>query len=364
MNYSINKNSGKSAYLQLYEQLRRDIVNGTYKFGDKLPSKRILSEETDTSVVTAEHAFEILSDEGYIESRQRYGYFVTYQNGGFIPVAEKETVFEKSSPLCHNDEDFPFSILAKIMRKTISEHAETLTVKSSNSGLPEFRRAICDYLARAKGMKVLPKQVIIGSGAEYLYGLTVQFLGRDRIYGVETPSYDKILSVYRANGVECELLKLGGNGILSSELEKTRATVLHTTPFGSYPSGVTADISKRREYIEWAKKRSGVIIEDDYNSEFTVSSKNDDTVFSLEPENSVIYINTFTKTVAASMRVGYMVLPINFVDDFERICGFYSCTVPTFEQYVLAQLIDSGDFERHINRIRRRRRQALKDQNF
>jgi GntR family transcriptional regulator/MocR family aminotransferase len=188
----------------------------------------------------------------------------------------------------------------------------------------------------------------------------VQFLGRDKIYALENPSYEKIHSVYKANGAMCELLKLGKDGILTSQLNKSKASVLHITPFQSFPSGVTASASKRNEYIKWATDRGAVIIEDDFNSEFTVSTKNEDTVFSLEPTESVIYVNTFTKTIAPSMRIGYMVLPEKLTEAFFDKMGFYSCTVPVFEQYVLAEIIANGDFERHINRTRRKMRQIDK----
>ena len=362
MRYFIDFNSPQKAYLQIYHQIRNDITNYVYKYGDRLPSKRTLADETMTSVITVEHAYEILCDEGYAESKERIGYFVTYREKEFVPV--KETLYSSynvKNDYKHSDEDFPFTVLVKTMRNVISGYGEQILVKSPNSGCIELRQAIADYLARGKGIMVLPEQIIIGSGAEYLYGLIVQFLGRDRIYGIENPSYEKIYSVYKSNGAECDLLALGSDGILTSELLRTKASVLHITPFRSFPSGVTASASKRNEYIKWASCENRIIIEDDFNSEFTVSRKNEDTVFSLEPHRSVIYINPFTKTIVPSMRIGYMVLPKEFVDEFLKKIGFYSCTVPIFEQYVLAELIKNGDFERHINRIRRKRRQALKE---
>ncbi len=346
--------------MQLYQQLREDITTFVYKYGDKLPSKRILAEEALTSVITVEHALSILCDEGYIEAVERKGYYVVYQKDNFLPIGEQEyTAIENSS--YHRSEEFPFSVFAKTMRNVISKYGEQLLVKSPNSGCYELKKAISDYLARGKGMKVSTDQIVIGSGAEYLYGLIVQFLGKEKIYAIEKPSYEKILSVYKANGAECELLKLGKDGILTSQLNTAKATVLHITPFRSFPSGVTASASKRNEYIQWALDRNGIIIEDDFNSEFTVSRKNEDTVFSLEPEKSVIYVNTFTKTVAPSMRIGYMILPSGLVDSFLKKMGFYSCTVPIFEQYVLAEFINNGDFERHINRTRRKLRQQLRN---
>ena len=263
-------------------------------------------------------------------------------------------------PQAVSDEEFPLSVFARTMRNAISKYGEKLLIKAPNFGVWELRRAISAYLARSKGIRVESEQIVIGSGAEYLYGLIVQFFGREKQYAVEDPSYEQIRSVYRANGATIDLLRMGSDGVLTSELRRTKAEILHVTPFRSFPSGVTASASKRREYIEWAKTRDGIIIEDDFDSEFTVSTKHEDTVFSLEPTKSVIYFNTFTKTVAPSMRVGYMVLPRDLVGKFFERMGFYSCTVPTFEQYVLAELLTSGDFERHINRVRRRRRIAEK----
>lgn len=358
MKYSIDTNSSKSAYLQLYLQLREDIVNNVYKFGIKLPSKRLLAEETGVSVITVEHAYAILCDEGYVEARQRSGFYVIYRENDFVSIGEKAN--ETQAIAYHNSkQDFPFSVLAKTMRKVLSDYGERILVKAPNHGCSELRQAIANYLARSNGIQVEPGQIIIGSGAEYLYTLIVQLLGKERVFGLEDPSYDKIRRVYSALGVECDMLKLGSDGIKTSELERTDATVLHITPFNSFPSNVTADASKRNEYIRWAKKRDGYIVEDNYDSELTVSRKNEDTVFSLDPNERVIYLNTFSRTVAPSMRVGYLILPKELTNIFTEKLGFYSCTVPVFEQYVLAELINSGDFERHINRVRRNRRKLV-----
>ena len=363
MKYVIDIKSHTPAYQQLYLQVREDIIKGIYPMGSKLPSKRTIAMDSNTSTVTVEHAYSLLIDEGYIESRERSGFFVIFRaDDGFVTAPIQNHIHDL--PLSsHTDTptDFPFSVLAKTMRNVISKYGENILVKSPNAGCTELRKAISDYLARGKGINVSYNQIVIGSGAEYLYGLIVQFLGRDKIYALENPSYEKIHSVYIANGAKCDLLKLGRDGILTSQLTKTKASVLHITPFRSFPSGITASASKRNEYIKWANDRKAVIIEDDFNSEFTVSTKNEDTVFSLEPVRSVIYVNTFTKTIAPSMRIGYMVLPEELVKPFFDKMGFYSCTVPIFDQYVLAEFISNGDFERHINRTRRKLRQINKN---
>lgn len=357
MNYSVDKNSKKSAYIQLYELLRRDICNGTYPYGAKLPSKRILAEETALSVVTVSHAYEILCDEGYVEAREKSGYFVSYKSQDFYSHTESQGGFMPENQQLHNAKsEFPYSVLAKTMRKVMSDYSDKILVKSPNRGCAQLQSAISSYLARSNGIHVRPEQIIIGSGAEYLYSLIVQLLGKENIFALENPSYDKIRRVYTAHGVEYDMLKMGKHGIKTEELERTTATVLHITPFNSFPSGITANASKRQEYISWAKKRGGFIIEDNFDSELTVSTKNEDTVFSLCSTPCVIYLNTFSKTIAPSMRAGYMVLPESLLEDFEKKLGFYSCTLPVFEQLVLAELINNGDFERHINRTRRKRR--------
>lgn len=363
MRYQVNQGHNKFAYIQLYEQLREDIVKGILPYGSKLPSKRLFAEETEVSVITVEHTYSILCEEGYIESRQRSGYFVIYKEKDFLSSGE---FFErnpaKNVAINYTQDikcEFPFSVLSKTMRKVLAEYREEILVKSPNQGCVELRSAISSYLARSNGITVHPEQIVIGSGAEYFYSLIVQLLGNQREFALENPSYNKIQKVYEANGVICDMLELGQDGIKSKELEKTDATVLHITPFHSFPSGVTASVSKRHEYLRWAEKRNGYIIEDNYDSELTVSKKNEDTVFSLSDKGKVLYLNTFSHTIAPSIRIGYMVLPEQMVDVFRKKLGFYSCSVPVFEQYVLAELINSGDFERHINRVRRARRKAM-----
>lgn len=361
MKFLIDKSLHEPAYLQLYKLIKEQIIAGQYPLASKLPSKRTVAAEAGVSVISVEHAYALLADEGYIEARERSGYFVIYRESdfgrSFIPTPKPAPPAPQVSATA-----FPYSVLAKTMRRVITEQQENLLIKSPNQGCVSLRRALSAYLLRSNGIKADEKQIVIGAGAEYLYGLIIQLLGNGRVFGLEDPGYEKIGRVYRANGVQTDLLKLGRDGILSEELNRTRATVLHVTPFHSFPSGISADVSKRREYVCWAEARNGYIIEDNYDSELTVSSKNEDTVFATAKEGTVIYLNTFTKTVAPSVRVGYMILPSPLLRVFEQKLGFYSCTVPVFEQEVLAELIAGGDFERHINRVRRARRKRLSEQ--
>ena len=359
MKYTINKKE-RPVYLQLYHQLRRDIIAGIYSYNNKLPSKRLLAEELGISTITVEHAYALLCDEGYAQARERSGYFVIFQQGDGFASAPSHM-----QPLFHHAgttyPDFSFSILSKTMRSVLTDYQDALLERSPNCGCLELREALRQYLARNRGIYVDLEQIFIGAGSEYLYGLIIELLGRHRLFAIESPSYHKIQQVYEAAEIRYELLPLADDGIDSNALRTSTADVLHTTPFRSFPSGVTASASKRHEYIRWAEGNR-YIIEDDFESEFSISTKPTETLFSLSRHDNVIYMNTFSKTISPSLRVGYMVLPKSLAQQFEEKLGFYSCTVPTFMQLVLARLLNSGDFERHINRVRRNKRSKIKNQ--
>lgn len=363
MKYSVQKTDEVPAYLQLYRQIREDIVRGIYPPNTKIPSKRLTAEETGVSIITVEHAYALLCDEGYIEARERSGYFVLFRKDDGFATPQNHPLPHLFPEGVHagTAEEFPFSVLAKTMRGVLNDYGERILDKSPNAGTPELREAIRQYLERSRGICANSEQIIIGSGSEYLYSLIVRLLGREKIYAIEFPSYKKIEQVYRTCEANYEPLPLGRDGIDSSALKKTKANVLHVSPYRSFPSGVTASATKRHEYVYWAKQQGRLIIEDDFESEFSVSKKPEETLFSLSPNDNVIYMNTFSKTVSPALRIGYAVLPKQLLPLFEQKLGFYSCTVPTFLQFVLAELIANGDFERHINRVRRKKRKEIQN---
>ena len=360
MKYMIEKRNGP-AYLQLYKFLRNDIVEGVYEYNTKLPSKRILADESGVSTITVEHAYALLCDEGYAEARERSGYFVIFQKeDGFATTNDN---LDSSVIMPHGNQNsnhnFPYSVLCKTMRKVMVTYEEVLMDKSPNAGCIEFRNALKSYLARNRGLHVEIEQIVIGSGTEYLYGLMVELFGREKVFAIESPSYNKIEQIYQISGINYDSLPLTKDGIDSVSLAKTKADILHTTPYRSYPSGVTATASKRHEYIRWSGKGERYIIEDDFESEFSVSTKPMETLFSLSDYDNVIYMNSFSKTISPAIRVAYIVLPKKLVVPFYEKLGFYSCTVPTFEQFMLTDLLNSGEFERYINRVRRNKRKEL-----
>ncbi len=360
MKYIIDKREKAPAYLQLYMHLRDDIINGIYPLGSKLPSKRVLSADTDVSSITVEHAYELLCDEGYVESRQRSGYYVIFRtDDGFASSTPRNLTGFSVSASEETAVTFPFSVLAKTMRSVISDLGEGILERSPNSGCLALRNAIRLYLAQNRGIEADARQIIIGSGSEQLYSLLIKLLGKDKLYAIETPSYHMIEQVYIQADVSVEKLPLGADGIDSDYLKDCQADILHISPYRSFPSGVTATASKRHEYLRWAETGKRLIIEDDFESEFSVSTKPEETLFSHTKKNNVIYMNTFSKTVSPSLRVAYMVLPTLLAEKYETLLGAYACTVPTYIQYVLTELIVKGDFQRHINRVRRAKRKEL-----
>ena len=366
-------------YEEIYEELKDEIVGGGYAKGDKLPSKRALAFNEDVSVTTVEHAYELLESEGYISGRERSGYYVEFENrlisekkkraiesgddeDGVLrePTERDEEEGILSEPTdgeSGEDEEkyFPLTVYAKAVRAVLADYGEKLFEKSPPTGHPVLKQAIARYLNRNRGIRAKADNVIIGSGSEYFYGIIADMLGTDKTYAVEKPCYEKIKKIYELKGITVEELALGANGIKTKELQNSSATVLHVTPYGSYPTGLTANARKREEYIGWARKRGGVIIEDDFQSEFCLNARLTQTLFASN-RKCVIYLNTFSKTIFPSMRAGYMALPDDYAKLYYEKLGFYSCTVPLLEQLVIAKILNDGSFERHLNKLRRQKR--------
>lgn len=342
-------------YLQLYKSIKEKIINGEYKAGEKLPSKRIMADKSGCSIITVEKAYEMLSDEEYIIPRERSGYFVCdidVQSKSGNNVQSSEIIYIKDEENFKKQE-FEYSVWFKTIRKVISEQGEKLFYKSPNKGCAVLRNAIADYLLRYRGMIAAPERIIIGSGSEQLYEMVVQILGKNRIYGIENPSYAQIEAVYRSAGVNIRKLKMGKDGIAKTTLQNSGVDVLQVTPFRSYPSGVTASASKRFEYLNWAEN-GRYIVEDDFNSEFFMPGQPIESLYSMSGGENIVYINTFSKSISPSIRIGYMILPKELLEIYDKCRGMFSCSVPVLDQYILSEFISSGNFERHLNRMRRR----------
>ncbi len=374
----------KKKYAVIYENLRKNITDGTIKYGEKLPSKRAAADGFGASVITVEHAYELLESEGYIESKPRRGYFARYVADGILAENEFDFSYPKEFAIksqadgnSANTKDantkyanakganakkerFPFGVYASAVRAVLNDLGDKITEKTNGSGAPALKSAIKNYLKTSRDVNADESRIIIGSGAEYLYGVIAKLFGAGETFAIETPSYGIIEKIYALNGVKTEKLRLGNDGVLSEDLAACRAKVIHVTPYRSFPTGVTASASKRAEYLRAAKKIDAYIVEDDYESEFSLSAKLTETLFKNSPDDNVIYINTFSKSVFPSLRLAYMILPEKLAAKYYEKFGDFSCPVPTLEQYVTAKIISDGSFARHVNRVRRTRKKDLK----
>ena len=368
LTYTLDKGAGVSLYEQLYRCVKEDILSGRLAAGEKLPSKRALAAHLEISVITVKNAYEQLMAEGYLSGVEKRGYFVSsvLPPVTAAPPAPQETAAEPEERQWFLDlvtnsidaEDFPFTVWARLMRQTILERGMGLLHSTPPQGAWALRRAIAAHLRQFRGMDAGAEQIIVGAGTEVLYTLLVQLFGRERIYGVEDPGYGKIARIYRSNGAAVAAIPLDDAGLSAEELRRSGADVVHISPSHHYPTGRVMPITRRQELLHWAQERSErIILEDDYDSEFRFVGRPIPTLFSIDGGEQVVYLNTFSKTIAPSIRISFMVLPRHLLADFQEKLGFYACTVSAFEQYTLASFLSGGYYEKHLSRMRKHYRQ-------
>lgn len=390
---NLEPNKPQPIYMQIYQYIKNEILLHHLTPGTKLPSKRSLATQLGISTITVEGAYGQLVSEGYIYARLKSGYFVspvenyrqsmdffdqqqiTNNNppkentapdweGSIPPQDSPENSELKDSPtapvphtvdLSSNSllaENFPFSTWSRLLRHTISEKQQLLLTQSPTAGVAPLRQAIANHLRHFRGMDISPEQIVIGAGTEYLYELLIKLIGRDKIYCVEDPGYQKLRRIYRDNGACCIALPIDQQGMSVTALNTISCDVIHISPSHHFPTGIITPISRRYELLGWAAAGPRYIIEDDYDTEFRLVGRPIPSLFSIDMSNKVIYMNTFSKSLASTIRISYMVLPKPLMEEFNSKLNYLSCTVSTFEQYTLAEFINQGYFERHINRMR------------
>ena len=360
LTYELKKSPGVPLYEALYRCIRGDILSGRLAAGEKLPSKRALAQNLEVSKITVEGAYNQLLAEGYIRSAEKVGYFVEALPGirpALHPVAEAAPPEPEAAVDLTGSypEKFPFSVWSRLQREVMLDYGERLLLPLPNQGTAVLRTAIAGHLSDFRGMQVDPENILIGAGTDFLYNLLIQLLGRDKIYAVEDPGYGKIRQIYAAGGVRCVGVPLDASGVRTDGLDTAR--VLHISPSHHFPTGRVTPVSRRQELLRWAEDRDGYIIEDDYDSEFRFDAHPMPAMYSMDRAGRVIYMNTFSRTLAPSIRISYMILPPVLMERFRQELSFYSCTVSSFEQYTLARFLERGHFEKHINRMRKFYRQ-------
>lgn len=364
LTYNFANIGSDSLYEYLYKCIKNDILLGNIRPGEKLPSKRTFAKNLGISVITVENAYAQLVAEGYLYSMPKRGFYAADLEiedsmrdavpKEILQVANGETsYFADFSSNQTDSEIFPFTIWTRTVRAVLNDNRIQLMINSPCAGILKLRSAIAKYLREFRGMQVLPEQIIVGAGTEYLHNLLIQLLGNDLVYGVEDPGYHKIARIYESMKVRYEPVPLDQDGVSVQELEKRSVDIIHTSPSHHFPTGTVMPVSRRYELLGWAAKSDHhYIIEDDYDSELRLGGKPFPTLQSIDVSDKVIYMNTFTKTLASTVRISYMVLPQTLAEKFYRELSFYSCTVSNFEQYTLAEFIENGSFEKHINRLR------------
>lgn len=249
---------------------------------------------------------------------------------------------------------FPYAAWAKSLRDALTRESERMLVGETGfAGALRLRKAIADHLRGFRGMEVDPECIVVGAGSQVLYNWLVQLLGRNLHYGVEDPGYLRLSRIYEANNVELSHIPLDENGIDMASVVDSGADVLHLMPSHQFPTGIVTSIGRRYELLGWASaKDNRYLVEDDYDCEFRLTGRPIPSLQSIDATGKVIYANTFSKSLGPAFRVGYLVLPPALADRFRRELGFYSCTVSAIDQLALARFIESGDYERHVNRLR------------
>ncbi len=415
LTYDLSQRGDESLYEYLYLCIRADIESGAIPAGRRLPSKRSLAKHLGVSLITVEGAYAQLLAEGYAYSEERRGYFAAAIDASGAAVRGSDVQGERPGaasrtscgrePLRAGDglpagrasqarrpsgvapesflaasshgelphapagdvplvasfaagslppARFPFAAWSRAVREVLSREPEqALLGEASPQGSPVLRERLADYLRTFRGMHVDPEQIVVAAGAQVLYNLIVQLLGRDLGYAVETPGYPRLTSIYRANDVALSHIPLDASGLDVGALRASGASVAHVMPSHQFPTGQVMPISRRYELLGWASERGGrYIVEDDYDCEFRLSGRPIPTLSSIDASSCVIYTNTFAKSLGSTFRMAYMVLPQGLLGRFHERLGFYSSTVSATEQLALARFMASGEYERHVARTR------------
>lgn len=360
----IDLSSKTPLYLQLYENFKIRIVKGEYKSGDKLPSKRGLADSLGISLNTVSKAYYLLEEEGFILAKERSGYFVEQLNNSYSIKEEKESlIFESkeevnikydfsSSSIAHKE--FPFYTFSKLYRKIIDSEDENILINSESLGKYDFRLAISKYLKNSRGLITDPENIVISSGMEYLFEMLFYMISKDSVFGIENPGYGILPGMISSRGFFYKSIDVEEDGVSLSSLKKSGANILNITPSHQFPTGSIMPISKRLKILDWANSsENNYIIEDDYDTEFRYVGKPIDPLKSLDTNDKVIYMGSFSKSIAPSLRISYMILPNRLMNILKQDVPFFICSVPVIDQMVMAEFLEKGHFERHLNKMRR-----------
>ncbi len=348
-------------YEQLFRHIRDMIQSGTLADGAKLPSKRDLSAHLRISPTTVDMAYQQLVAEGYLRSVPKSGFYVekyvqpVYTAKQTEPIdAIPDDAYEFNFRTNVVDASaFPLADWLKHEKRVVAELPREIINQSSPQGLLSLRIEIANYLFAMRGIKTTPDRIIVGAGSEYLLQLLVLITGKNIKVAVENPGYGKLAKLYEALQIPVCHVELDESGLSLEGLLKTNVSLVHVSPSHQFPSGLVMSVSRRIQLLNWANEAMNRhVIEDDYDSEFRFSGTPIPAMKSLDIADKVIYLNSFTKSMAPTFRMSYMVLPKSLLEKYLHDFAFLSSTVPIFNQAVMADYMADGSFERHMNRMR------------
>lgn len=360
---SLDTHSRIPLYEQIYDYIKTDIQSGRIPYGEKLPSTRFLSKHLEVSRSTVELAYEQLLSEGYIESVPYKGFFVAQIDELYHlkkdkpqPQRERKEARRYRYDFTPNGVDlksFPYNVWRKLSKDILLDDRTELFRSGDSQGEYGFRSAICSYLYQARGVDCTPDQIIVGAGSDYILMLLGMILGMDHTIAFEDPTYKQAYRMAGGMSYNCIPVSMDKNGMKVTELEKSGADIAYVTPSHQYPTGVIMPIRRRMELLKWACEEQGrYIVEDDYDSEFRYKGKPIPALKGYDASDKVIYLGTFSKSIAPAIRLSYMVLPKPLLEAYEQKARFVNSTVSKVDQLIVQKFIEEGYYERHLNKTR------------
>ena len=363
LDLTLRLGSTQPLYLQLYESIAAQIRSGHLAAGDRLPGKRALAAQLAVAINTVDTAYQMLVAEGYLESRARSGFFVLpytdtlkspapHRPSAPPTVPQKKYRFDLSTGSV-DTALFPFRTWGRIQKDLLYGGGELLS-HGHRSGDENLRRAIADYLRAYRGVECGADQIIVGAGVEYLLGLVAQLL-RGGTAAIENPGYLRSRTILENCGIPCRCVDIDESGLSVEGLEQCGANLCYVTPSHHFPTGVTMPVGRRSQLLQWAMRHPDrYILEDDYDAEFRFNTRPLPSLQGMAGQNGpVIYLCTFSKSLAPSIRIACMVLPESLMPRYRERFGSYASTVSRFEQQTLHRFLTEGYFTRHLARMRK-----------
>ncbi len=360
---NLNPHSKTPLYEQIYNYIKENIQEGRIACGEKLPSTRALSRYLDVSRSTVELAYEQLLSEGYIESQPCRGFFASRLEGLYRLTQAKEQPEEAKeeskayrydfTPHGVDLKSFPYHVWRKLSREILIDDRTELFRSGDSQGEYGFRRAVARYLYQARGVNCTPEQVVIGAGSDYILMLLSIILGTDHTAAFEDPTYMQAFRLAKDLGFFTVPVPVDKDGMRVAALAETAADIAYVTPSHQYPTGIVMPVRRRMELLKWAGERPGrYIIEDDYDSEFRYKGKPIPALQGYDSRDKVIYLGTFSKSIAPAIRLSYMVLPDPLLEKYQKKHRFINSTVSKVDQLIVQKFIEEGYYERHLNKTR------------